>query len=140
MLAQDLDFESSTESLSPSQRAAIAFFLRSESTDRFAAHESWVLRNLTAREFVRGDAVFAAFPRSERKRGPYLGGYPDFGDIVAVRASCLCGQWAEGCYHGPWAGHRFEICPEEHHRLDLNDWRDVTPEVILEWKPAGHAE
>ena len=99
--------------------------------------ESWVLRNLTSSEFVRGDALVAAIPRSDRGNGPDLG-YPGFGDAIANRIF-----WSEDpasipddidC-HGVWAGHRFEICTEKAH-VSKSDtgWKDVTKYVAKELK------
>ena len=98
--------------------------------------ESWILRNLTASEFIQGDKLFTAFERSEPPDGPQLG-YPGFCEAIACR---ICWSTSSdsivpraGMSCGVWAGQRFEICTEKIHALNSDDnWKDVTSEIVEE--------
>ena len=98
--------------------------------------ENWILRNLTTAEFVQGDKLFAAFHRSGRQRGPYLG-YPGFGEVVMCRICWSTTRSTVPCAgfnnRGVWAGHRFEICTGKSHALKSDSsWRDATSEIVDE--------
>lgn len=101
----------------------------------------WVLRDITAREFVRADGLIAAFHDSDdfeiqrNRNGPHFG-FPDLGD-AALRRICYSTDTSTapcaGINRGVWAGHRLDICTmKRHHLLSDTEWKDVTEDVIEE--------
>lgn len=94
-----------------------------------------VLRNLTAHEFVRGDAV-----------SDVCG---EFGGITLGHFMLMRAMWyADERYHmahpGVWAGHRFDIVVKSVHEKAMADgpmWKDLTEEAIsgmrAMWKEFG---
>ena len=93
----------------------------------YPVSELWILRNLTANEFVNGKNLHAAFHTSGKLYGRDIG-YPGFGEAVMCRS-----RWSPDKIRGVWAGHRFEICTEKRHKMHSNgSWKDVTSEITLE--------
>lgn len=125
----------------------LSFAHEYEMPNYYPQTESWILRNLTTAEFVQGDKLFTAFPRSRPRRGPYLG-HPGFSEAVLCRISWSRVKCA-GLNPGVWAGHRFEICTEKVHTLKSDcSWKDVTSEIVDELSgalsgsshlPSGHS-
>ncbi|KAI0404659.1 hypothetical protein F4802DRAFT_615313 [Xylaria palmicola] len=98
--------------------------------------EQWILRNLTAKQIVRADAI-ALSP--DYIRGPdirVLG----FGEVVLLRvcwstSSCVSMRDTTGSIsRGPWAGHRFDITTLSRHEAGTRreGWTDVSEEVAGE--------
>ena len=117
--------------LPEADRTHVYSFARgNEKANHYPETESWILRNLTMTEFVHGDRLFAAFPRSGRQRGTCLG-YPGFGEAIMCRICWSTGK--SGLDRGVWAGHRLEIRTEKSHALNSDcKWKDVTSEIVDE--------
>ncbi len=134
--------------------------------DFYPPDAAWVLRNLTAREIVRADALAQVTPNwqpppyRDAAYGAFVKGRVTFGCVVFARTSWSTGtleEQREGCYgcldyerrRGVWAGHCFEITTVEKHKAQLQAmaaeeraaWRDVSEEVVHEmtrmWNYSG---
>lgn len=120
----------------PSTEAAIYinFFSRCLSEYHIST-EIWTVRNLSAKEFVRGDYLFSAFQEDSCPFGPDIG-YPGFSEVILSRACWSTNTSTapvESMSQGPWAGHRFEICPHSDHLINSDArWKDVSAEVAAE--------
>ena len=109
-----------------------SFAFGKEKGNYYPRTESWILRNLTTAEFVRGDGLFAAFHSSARQDGLHLR-YPGFGEAIIGRICWSRGARTAPFNRGVWAGHRFEICTGKVHTLNSDaGWKDVTSEIINE--------
>ena len=98
--------------------------------DSYPSDESWVLRNLTAKEFVRADTLLAAFPRSVPRTGPLMG-FPGLADAMVQRV-CWPPERRFG-EEGAWAGHRLEICTQTRHAAQSDEtWKDISREIVIE--------
>ena len=100
---------------------------------------SWILRNLTTREFVRAEAIAL---KPEFIHGPHID-YVGFGEVLISR---IC--WAVPSHlhmtdevplhisRGVWAGHCFDVTTTERHNQDEVvkgvAWKDVSEEVAAE--------
>ncbi|KAF8058666.1 hypothetical protein FPV67DRAFT_1657163 [Lyophyllum atratum] len=95
-------------------------------------YKSHVLRNLTTREYIRGDAVHKARDRS------YLGG------LCLSHLLILRIIWAADpspsaieSHRGVWAGHRFDFTDigtvQDHAGRAIGGWKDVSKVVIDEF-------
>ncbi|PKK54706.1 hypothetical protein CI102_483 [Trichoderma harzianum] len=106
-----------------------------EEATYFPQDQPWILRNLTAREFVRSEAIAL---KPEFIHGPFIDGF-GFGQVIISR---IC--WStDPCdsidcpipiHRGVWAGHAFEIITLAQHRAETTEieWRDVSEEVANE--------
>ncbi|KAH6985577.1 hypothetical protein EDB80DRAFT_767970 [Ilyonectria destructans] len=90
----------------------------------FPKVQPWILRNLTAREFVRSEAIA---PKPEFIRGPNID-VLGFGEIVISR---IC--WSTSSY-GVWVEHCFDITTLARHEGETKGigWSDVSIEVTSE--------
>ena len=95
--------------------------------------QPWILRNLTAKEYVRGEVIAL---KNEFIHGPQIDVF-GFAEVLIARI-CWSHQPAElgkiNIARGKWAGHCFDIIPLSIHeqRSDRSDWRDVSDEVFRE--------
>ncbi|EXU96961.1 hypothetical protein X797_009878 [Metarhizium robertsii] len=106
-----------------------------EDSTYFPENESWILRNLTTKEFIRSEAIAI---KPEYIHGPFIE-YLGFHEVIVSRAS-----WSTfsptamadptEITRGVWAGHRFDITTLARHNLDpqATEWRDVSEEVAKE--------
>ncbi|KAK4080467.1 hypothetical protein Trihar35433_1572 [Trichoderma harzianum] len=106
-----------------------------EEATYFPQDQPWILRNLTAKEFVRSEAIAL---KPEFIHGPFIDGF-GFGQVIISR---IC--WStDPCdsidcpipiHRGVWAGHAFEIITLAKHRAETTEteWRDVSEEVANE--------
>lgn len=109
--------------------------------------KSWLLRNLTMREFVRSETLDATWPNQRRKhaRDWSVEGIT-FSDLVITR-TYWCGTMDEESTQvkGVWAGHRFDIVVQEVHDEEVEmekgkgkEWMDISKEVVgeaeAEWR------
>ena len=112
--------------------------------DFYPANQSWILRNLTTKEYVHSGAIAV---KPEHICGPHIGCL-GFGEVVLSR---IC--WSpedstamgyQGKIHqGVWAGHKFDITTVSRHRQSLSDettWKDVSTEVAAEIAQIWEAE
>ena len=97
--------------------------------------QTWILRNLTTREYVRPEAIAL---KPEYIHGPKIECF-GFGEVVLSRiswSSCpSCGiADAPDLYRGVWAGHRFDITTLERHERGEKgvEWKNISEEVN-EW-------
>ncbi len=126
--------------------------------DFYPPDQTWVLRNLTAKEIVRADSLAALKPLGLRDGdagyGPFVKGRVTFGCVVFARTSWSTYEPNEGqdagTYttldyshrRGVWAGHCFDITTTQRHYQQLQAmdaeertaWRDVSEEVAAEMK------
>ncbi|KAG6892498.1 hypothetical protein C0993_003686 [Termitomyces sp. T159_Od127] len=91
-----------------------------------------VFRNLTTKEYVRGDAI------KKVKRLKL-----EFEHVLYIRTTWSSDSSLSYCYSGPlqihrgvWAGHRFDVTRIGHvvdeAGVAVDDWKDVTEEVLNE--------
>ncbi|KAF8241563.1 F-box domain-containing protein, partial [Wilcoxina mikolae CBS 423.85] len=87
----------------------------------------WVLRNLTARVYIRADKFAIA---EDCVRGPVIRGI-GFGEVVLLKTWWSGKEYTPpGIRKGDWAGHCFDITPVE--MLKGAEWKDVSDEVAVE--------
>ncbi|KID72131.1 uncharacterized protein G6M90_00g028250 [Metarhizium brunneum] len=106
-----------------------------EDSTYFPENESWILRNLTIKEFIRSEAIAI---KPEYIHGPFIE-YLGFHEVIVSRASwstfspTVMADPTE-ITRGVWAGHRFDITTLARHNLDpqATEWRDVSEEVAKE--------
>ena len=129
--------EGSLQQFPESKRSRILALASPSLKDFFPKKEVWVLRNLTTREFVRGDAIAL---REDLVGGPLIEGL-GFGEVVLSRicfSSYNASMSYEGEIHrGVWSGHRFDITTLRKLQMEKNDkesgqWNDVSEEVAKE--------
>lgn len=117
------------------ERGVLIDLLTRPLSEYFASTEVWTLRNLSMKEFVRGDSLHSAFQRGLCPAGPDIG-YPGFAEAMLCRV-CWSSKDSTDIpgmrCPGPWAGHRFEICSHSDH-LVLSDpgWKDVSLDVTTD--------
>ncbi|KAL6879441.1 hypothetical protein HDV57DRAFT_509936 [Trichoderma longibrachiatum] len=106
----------------------------------FPPEETWILRNLRTREYVREEATVLTPDYLDGAAIGRLG----FGEAVLSRifwASVSIGvAGPRNWVRGPWAGHRFDITTLTRHREEMGDgtdWRDVSDEVA-EWRDKAY--
>lgn len=104
-------------------------------SDFYPHDRSWILRNLTTREYVCFEAIAT---KPEYIHGPHI----EYLGFVEVILSRIC--WVPEAHHleensdsivkGIWAGHKFDITTLDRHRQETGglDWRDVSEEVAAE--------
>ena len=110
-------------------------FLLREKTELFPSKEIWILRNLSAKEFVRGDYLYSSFQEDNCPFGPDIG-YPGLADAIFCRV-CWSTDTStapvDRMCKGPWVGHRFEIRCLSGHILNSDaSWKDVSSDVAAE--------
>ncbi|KAG5635144.1 hypothetical protein H0H81_012295 [Sphagnurus paluster] len=96
-----------------------------------------VMRNLTTKEYVRGDAIESVRNDPDVPRGLK---YLSFNHILAARFTwssdpSLAMRYEGSLHRGVWAGHRFdvvEIGSVFNGQESLEGWKDVSEEVIGE--------
>lgn len=101
----------------------------------FPNSQVWILRNLTAKEFVLPTAVAL---KPEYIDGPFIRGL-GFGEVVMTR-TCWTSDYGiamssgTGICRGVWAGHRFDITTLSRHneKTKGEKWRDVSEDVSKE--------
>lgn len=99
----------------------------------FPDHQKWVLRNLTAHEFVRSETVAG----NSEQNGPY---FKDLGFEQIIRSRIL---WSSSSLNtefngrslnrGIWAGHCLEITTLDHHIKSLRSdvaWKDISEDAV----------
>jgi hypothetical protein len=112
--------------------------------DYFPMNKQWVLRNSTAKQYVRAQDITL---HPTFVHGPYID-VLGFGAIIAAR-TCWVDRSAINIqlpaetatlYRGPWAGHKFEITTWESlvERSDFSEWTDASPAVNNEMNILGH--
>ncbi|KAJ5101428.1 hypothetical protein NUU61_003650 [Penicillium alfredii] len=120
--------------MSKADRAEILMGLRPEISEFYPRDQPWVLRNLTTKEYVRGEVIAL---KGEFVRGPQIDvlGFPE------VLISRICWSVSNGglegqlrITRGKWAGHRFDITPLSVHEKKTQNkcWMDVSNEVLRE--------
>ncbi|EHK22424.1 uncharacterized protein TRIVIDRAFT_60714 [Trichoderma virens Gv29-8] len=109
--------------------------LIAEDATYFPRDQPWILRNLTAKEFVRSEAIAL---RPEFIHGPFIDGF-GFGEVIISRicwstVPCPSMDCAVPIHRGVWAGHGFDITTLAKHRAGTTEaeWRDVSEEVASE--------
>lgn len=128
-----LEYEASHH-MGSATRAEIMMGLDPEILEFYPRHQRWILRNLTTREYVRGEVIAL---KGEFIHGPQI----EIFGFAAVLISRIC--WStepekigggDNIIRGKWAGHRFDITPlawlkEEH---DGEGWKDVSNDILRE--------
>jgi hypothetical protein len=101
--------------------------------DLYPKDRSWVLRNLTLKEFVSSETTETRRLRNGKGREPVK-----FADVLMMNICWTThasrGDDHLGLHRGVWAGHRFDIVTSEVHSQEENadDWRDITDKVQKE--------
>ena len=125
------DYESQ-HPMPEADRCEIMMGLKPEILEFYACDQEWILRNLTAREFVRGEVIAL---KEEFIHGPQID-VVGFAEVLISRIT-----WSSEPIHigksgnisrGNWAGHRFDITPLaiQEERPDSKDWKDVSDEIF----------
>lgn len=100
-----------------------------EFSDFYPTDRPWVLRNLTTHEYVRAEEIAI---KKEHIHGPHID-YVGFGEVIIsriCRSSDPSVSMNTSIIRGPWAGHAFDIVPEEQLQEDKDvEWKDVSREV-----------
>ncbi|KAL7963218.1 hypothetical protein V8C34DRAFT_300535 [Trichoderma compactum] len=106
-----------------------------EEATYFPTDQPWILRNLTAKEFVRSEAIAL---KPEFIHGPFIEVF-GFGQVIISRICwstnpCTSINCAVPIHRGVWAGHAFDITTLAAHRRETTEteWRDVSEEVASE--------
>ncbi|KAI1432894.1 hypothetical protein GGR50DRAFT_553062 [Xylaria sp. CBS 124048] len=106
--------------------------LRRETSTYFPKTEQWILRNLTAKQFVRAEAIALCPGYVQGPDVKVLG----FGEVILSRV-CWSSSAEVGIAdptnisRGVWAGHCFDITTISRHRAKTkeDEWTDVSEEV-----------
>ncbi|KAI1357583.1 hypothetical protein F5Y08DRAFT_324013 [Xylaria arbuscula] len=110
----------------------------------FPKDQSWILRNLTTKEFVRPEPI-ALKPKYISGPNIWVVG---FGEVVMLR-TCWSSAPSDvrinntvGPPRGVWAGYRFDITTIARHESDMDssEWTDVSDEVAREISEAWSYE
>ncbi|KAI2786850.1 hypothetical protein POX_g09246 [Penicillium oxalicum] len=115
-------------------RAEVIMGLKPEILGFYPRDQKWTLRNLTTREYVRGEVIGL---KEEFIHGPQIE-ILGFAEILITR---IC--WSpepekvglgSQINRGKWAGHRFDIVPLTWLEKDGcgKDWKDVSNEILRE--------
>lgn len=115
-------------------RAEIMMGLKPEILEFYPGDRRWILRNLTTREYVRGDVIAL---KEEFIHGPQIEVF-GFAEVLISRIS-----WSpqpekigggNNITRGKWAGHRFDITPLAwlKEKYSKETWKDVSNEVLRE--------
>lgn len=118
--------------------------LQPKLSDFYPVDESWILRNLTSKEFVRSETIAL---RPEYIQGPHIK-VIGFGEVILSRTCWSTDPSVDirckGAIHrGAWAGHRFDITTLSRHMQEVQEakdeqWKDCSEEVVKEvvdiWK------
>lgn len=118
--------------MSKADRTEIMMGLKPEILEFYPHDQQWILRNLTTREYVRGEVIAL---KEEFIHGPQIDVF-GFAEILISRIS-----WSDrpvqvgrcpNIARGNWAGHRFDITPSAFHERIRDDehWRDVSDGVF----------
>lgn len=119
-------------SMSSADRTEIMTGLKPEVLEFYPNDQQWILRNLTTKEYVRGEVIAL---NDEFLHGPHINVF-GFAEVLITRIA-----WSKGPIRrkrgpnmspGKWAGHRFDITPFAYHERDTKDgeWKDVSDEVF----------
>ncbi|KAJ6007833.1 hypothetical protein N7540_011809 [Penicillium herquei] len=120
--------------MSNADRIEINTGLKPELLEFYPRNQPWVLRNLTTKEYVRGEAIAL---KDSFIHGPHID-VIGFSEVLISRISwsSLPVEVGHGknMSHGKWAGHRFEIAPLSSLKncTDSADWVDVSNELLRE--------
>lgn len=115
-------------------RVEITMGLKREILEFYPRDQTWILRNLTTKEFVRGEAIAL---RKEFIHGPQID-VLGFAEILISRIS-----WSDevekigrcdNVARGKWAGHRFDITSLSQIGCEkkFDSWKDVSNEILRE--------
>ncbi|KZV84181.1 hypothetical protein EXIGLDRAFT_727533 [Exidia glandulosa HHB12029] len=104
-----------------------------------------VLRDLTARQYVRGDAFIAkcaGSPRLSHWRESWgLADLIILGICYSGEPSGLMSVRETSLERGIWSGHRFDVV-EEKNLLEPDEWMDVSGQILrvghILWQIDGH--
>lgn len=128
-----LDYEASHH-MGSANRAEIMMGLKPEILEFYPRNQRWILRNLTTREYVRGEVIAL---KDEFIHGPQI----EIFGFAEVLISRICWSTepekiggADNITRGKWAGHRFDITPlawlKEKHGGE--GWKDVSNDILRE--------
>ncbi|KAJ5377972.1 uncharacterized protein N7496_005381 [Penicillium cataractarum] len=128
-----LDYEAG-HYMGTANRAEIMMGLKPEILEFYPRDQRWILRNLTTREYVRGEVIAL---KEEFIHGPQIEVF-GFAEVLISRISWSTQPEKIGggnnITRGKWAGHRFDITPlawlQEKHGKE--PWRDVSNEILRE--------
>lgn len=128
-----LDYEAS-HYMGTANRAEIMMGLKPEILEFYPRDQRWILRNLTTREYVRGEVIAL---KEEFIHGPQIEVF-GFAEVLISRISWSTqpGKIGGGnnITRGKWAGHRFDITPLAwlQEKYGKETWRDVSNEILRE--------
>ncbi|KAI1129075.1 hypothetical protein F5Y10DRAFT_162197 [Nemania abortiva] len=106
-----------------------------EETTYLPPDEEWILRNLTAKQIVRSEAIALSPDYIHGPNIEFLG----FGEVILSRVSwstspSVSMEDTTNISRGVWAGHRFDITTRSKHETETRGegWTDVSDEVKKE--------
>lgn len=120
--------------MSRADRTEIMMGLKPEILEFYPHDQKWILRNLTTKEYVRGEVIAL---KEEFIHGPQID-VLGFAEVLITRISWsrepIRSKRGPNMTPGKWAGHRFDITPLAYHERDNKDeqWKDVSNEVFRE--------
>ncbi|KAJ5633587.1 hypothetical protein N7528_001429 [Penicillium herquei] len=120
--------------MTSADRTEIIMGLKPEILEFYPRNQPWVLRNLTTKEYVRGEAIAL---KDLFVHGPHID-VIGFSEVLLSRISWSSQPVEVGhgkdMAHGKWAGHRFEISPLATLKRgsDSAEWVDVSDELLRE--------
>lgn len=120
--------------MSRADRTEIMIGLKPEILEFYPRDQQWILRNLTTKEYVRGEVIAL---KEEYIHGPKIDVF-GFAEVLITRISWsnepIQSKHGSNMSPGKWAGHRFDITPMAYHERDNKDeeWTDVSDEVFRE--------
>ncbi|KAJ5771891.1 hypothetical protein N7520_002420 [Penicillium odoratum] len=119
--------------MSEANRTEILMGLKPEKLEFYPHDQPWVLRNLTTKEYVRGEAIALKTSFIHGPQIEVLG----FAEVLLARISWSSRPVDIGhgriMSHGKWAGHRFDIVPIACVVKSAGQaWTDVSNEILRE--------
>ncbi|KAL1996210.1 hypothetical protein VTN49DRAFT_262 [Thermomyces lanuginosus] len=99
----------------------------------FPTNKTWILRNLTTREFVVSNSIAL---KKEYIHGPFIQGL-GFYEVILMRI-CLTTSPnlsihnKHNIHQGKWAGHSLDIVPIDDLENEDGSWKDISDEIARE--------
>ncbi|KAJ5950008.1 hypothetical protein N7454_001592 [Penicillium verhagenii] len=119
--------------MSQADRTEILMGLKPELLEFYPRDQPWVLRNLTTKDYVLGEAIAL---KESFVHGPQID-VLGFAEVLISRIAWS--NWpidvghGRNISHGKWAGHRFDIVPLTCvHKSSGQGWTDVSNELLRE--------
>lgn len=117
---------------SKADHAEVMMGLQPQVTEFYPRDQAWILRNLTTKEYVRGEVIAL---KEGFIRGPQID-VLGFSEVLVARIywSTQAEKVNRNLSRGKWAGHQFDITSFQYHEHNIEGekWTDVSNEVLRE--------